>query len=1041
MKIKRVVQLLLASVGLVAASISSHAADYYVSPTGSASWPQCQNIATPCSGKTAVLNAQAGDVVYFRTGVYDPAVDPVQEWIDTPDAYKYERLPWNPAHSGDEGNPITFKAYPGETPVFVDNPYSGAFGAANRNWIVWDGFSASIVDLPGEPIALTMFWQSEHCTIRNSHLTGLQKNSHDNSALVWLQNAHFSLVENNVLRGMNDDGVDNGDMEEANNSTAVLNFYSANISVRNNDLIDNYYGIWDKATEQHNHFYRNHIWGGDSGATRCRAGIHLNGQGPHSIPASDEQAYQNIIRNCDVGVFIDDSPWENNLPQVFNNVIFHAENGRTGIHISNQARNASVYNNIISGYGVPLRYYTPLGSSIVQSDFNAYYSSGIMVWNLDYAVDHESLPSWSAATSLDAHSLVSNPLFVNAGGTQPGDYQLSAGSTLSGRGLSGVNLGAYIVGTELIGYQAGTAPPPPPPVLSTDASLSALSLSTGQLTPAFAAETLGYSASVTHDVTGVFVTPAVTESHASVSVNGVTIAAGGSSGRIDLNIGSNPITVQITAQDGVTTRSYALDVTRAAPPPPLPEVSFSTSAAAIQENIGTLSLTLSRNASNGITTASYNTSPGSATAGVDYAAVTGSVSWADGESGDKTIYVAINNDAIREETETFDLNLIAVTGGLLGAMPHFTVSILDDDMASSPPPPPPAPTGQGQIQAGTRHSYALTPGGVLYAWGSNNYGQLGIGTRTSSNLPVPVSGMTGLKRIHAGYANLFALKQDGTIWSWGWNLVGQLGLGYARPYYVQSPQLITELDNVHSIAPATNYTAVLKADGSILGVGQNGASEASLVPLQVTGLDRVASLASGGAFTLALREDGTVWAWGSNSYGQLGDGSTTARAMPAQIAGLTDIVELAAGENHALALQADGSVWAWGYNKYGQLGDNSTTARNSPVKLAISDVIAIYAAQSGDHSLAICSDGSVWGWGRNGSGQLGDGSNKHRKSPVRIQGLGNVVQLAAGELHTLALMADGSLWGWGNNASGQLSITGSGPFLTPMSMGFGMNGL
>jgi hypothetical protein len=172
---------------------------------------------------------------------------------------------------------------------------------------------------------------------------------------------------------------------------------------------------------------------------------------------------------------------------------------------------------------------------------------------------------------------------------------------------------------------------------------------------------------------------------------------------------------------------------------------------------------------------------------------------------------------------------------------------------------------------------------------------------------------------------------------------------------------------------------------------------------------------------LGVKADGTVWAWGQNAYGQLGGGTAdfNPHPIPAQVAGLAGVVAVAAGECHSLAVKSDGTVWAWGYNKYGQLGDGTTTQRTTPVQvLGLSGVVAV--AGGGSHSLAIRSDGTVWAWGYNSYGQLGDGTTTNRPSPVQVVGLSGAVAPAGGGSHSLVVKSDGVAWAWGGNGDGEL---------------------
>ncbi|SFI42528.1 Regulator of chromosome condensation (RCC1) repeat-containing protein [Paenibacillus sp. UNC496MF] len=181
---------------------------------------------------------------------------------------------------------------------------------------------------------------------------------------------------------------------------------------------------------------------------------------------------------------------------------------------------------------------------------------------------------------------------------------------------------------------------------------------------------------------------------------------------------------------------------------------------------------------------------------------------------------------------------------------------------------------------------------------------------------------------------------------------------------------------------------------------------------------------------MALKSDGTVWTWGSNSSGQLGTGSALLRnSSPAQVPNLNSVIAIASGQDHNLAVKSDGTVWAWGDNKFGALGDGSTEARNTPVQVQSLDSV-IHVSIGNTHSLAL--KGTVWAWGSNGGGELGDGSNIYRNTPVQVKGISSVISIAAGKSfgfsHSLALKSDGTVWAWGNNVSGKLgdgTTTGS----------------
>jgi alpha-tubulin suppressor-like RCC1 family protein len=172
--------------------------------------------------------------------------------------------------------------------------------------------------------------------------------------------------------------------------------------------------------------------------------------------------------------------------------------------------------------------------------------------------------------------------------------------------------------------------------------------------------------------------------------------------------------------------------------------------------------------------------------------------------------------------------------------------------------------------------------------------------------------------------------------------------------------------------------------------------------------------------------------------GQLGDGTTTYRSSLVQVLGvngtgyLSDVTDITGGGLHTLALKNDGTVLAWGYNYSGQLGIGSTTESYIPFPVEVAGltgIVSVVAGASGDHSLALKSDGTVWAWGSNSDGQLGDGTTTNRPAPVQVAGQGTegtgfltgIVSISAGYRHSLAIKSDGTVWAWGDNDIYQLA--------------------
>jgi alpha-tubulin suppressor-like RCC1 family protein len=263
-------------------------------------------------------------------------------------------------------------------------------------------------------------------------------------------------------------------------------------------------------------------------------------------------------------------------------------------------------------------------------------------------------------------------------------------------------------------------------------------------------------------------------------------------------------------------------------------------------------------------------------------------------------------------------------------------------------------------------------------------------------VPVQVSGITGVAAISAaGICHNLALKTDGTVWEWVVYEAGQSCNGIPNR---SKPAQVSGLSGVVAVADGGAHSLALKTDGTVWQWSGQSA------PIQVSGLTAVIAIAAGQAHSLAVKSDGTVWAWGNNWYGQLGDGTIAPMTAvqtpsgPVQVSGLTGVAAVAAGYGHSLALKRDGTVWAWGHNGGGQLGDGTSgNVRPTPVQvIGMTGVAAIAAPAYG--SLAVRKDGTVWEWP--GSGQL---------TPVQVNGLSHVVAVVPG----LALKDDGTMWTWG----------------------------
>jgi alpha-tubulin suppressor-like RCC1 family protein len=180
---------------------------------------------------------------------------------------------------------------------------------------------------------------------------------------------------------------------------------------------------------------------------------------------------------------------------------------------------------------------------------------------------------------------------------------------------------------------------------------------------------------------------------------------------------------------------------------------------------------------------------------------------------------------------------------------------------------------------------------------------------------------------------------------------------------------------------------------------------------------------AGANFEMALLADGTLRSWGYNDQGALGfdnpSGQSSTYSTPQFVSGISQVISIAAGNNHSVALCSDGSLWTWGYNSSGQLGDGTTTNHSAPAHVSgVSNVGTV--AAGGNHTVIQKLDGTLWAWGSNSSGQLGNGTTTNSSSPTQITSISSVSDVIAGSDSTLFLKSDGTIWGCGNNANGQL---------------------
>ena len=290
---------------------------------------------------------------------------------------------------------------------------------------------------------------------------------------------------------------------------------------------------------------------------------------------------------------------------------------------------------------------------------------------------------------------------------------------------------------------------------------------------------------------------------------------------------------------------------------------------------------------------------------------------------------------------------------------------------------------------------------TVWAWGYNEYGQLGQNDLVDYSSPVQIPG-TAWSEVSIGYyreqLKAGGIRTNGTLWMWGRNQFGQLGLN-------------SQVD----------YSS----------------------PVQLPGTTWEHYYAGGFNHSIATRTDGTLWIWGKNNVGSLGQSQPviTAISSPVQIPGTTwqgSRFKLSSVSYNTLAVKTDGTLWVWGQNEGGQLGQNEGPAQNgysSPVQIpgtTWDKVANVFYA-----SYATKTDGTLWAWGNNDAGALGlneAGENKSRSSPTQIPGT-NWDKIRAGQSSgCIATKTDGTLWAWGNNSSGRAGQNNVTQYSSPIQI-------
>ena len=336
------------------------------------------------------------------------------------------------------------------------------------------------------------------------------------------------------------------------------------------------------------------------------------------------------------------------------------------------------------------------------------------------------------------------------------------------------------------------------------------------------------------------------------------------------------------------------------------------------------------------------------------------------------------------------------------------------------------------VSLGRSHSSAITSAGRVFTWGANGSGQLGDGTTTSSTTPVDITSRFNLMvgetftGVSLGYYHSSAITSAGRIFTWGYNYDGQLGDGTIinrnTPVDITNGFNLSVGETITNVTLGSYYSSAITSEGRFFTWGANlfgqigdGTTINRGIPVEIISRfnlsvgETITEISLGHAHSSAITSAGRIFTWGANWNGQLGDGTTTDRITPVEITNGFDlsvgetIIDLSLGASHSSAITSAGRSFAWGWNANGQLGEGTTIDRTTPVEitslfnLSVGEKITEVSLGS-SHSSAITSAGSVFIWGWNDFGQLGDGTTISRTTPFYTPEIDRVITYTYGEV-------------------------------------------
>ena len=355
----------------------------------------------------------------------------------------------------------------------------------------------------------------------------------------------------------------------------------------------------------------------------------------------------------------------------------------------------------------------------------------------------------------------------------------------------------------------------------------------------------------------------------------------------------------------------------------------------------------------------------------------------------------------------------------------------------------------GVLSAGNNHTCLLNANGEAYCWGDNSVGQLGNGSTESSMTPVSVSGDLSFTSISAGWDHTCAITEDNDAYCWGRGRYGRLGNGSSENSRV--PAEVSGGLSFESVDSGMAHTCGLTTDGAAFcwgrgedGILGNNSVKSSLVPVPVSGGLAFGSINAGSATTCGITTNGDAYCWGASDFGNLlgqGEGDLASKSTPGPVAGEFRFKpsSISVGLDHVCAISRSDKAVCWGRGRYGKLGigsgDGLGVLENLKTPREVKGNLSFASMATGIfQTCGITTDRKAYCWGRNGSGQLGDGTTTMRVEPVAVSTNQRFKELSIGNDHVCGVARNDEIFCWGDGNAGKLGSRSSENELTPIEI-------